>query len=817
MKKQHLLIMAAAIGVLSCSRQDVMTDTGDDSAALKLSVMMAETQTRNLISGKSLPEDSEIGIALYGENGRIYENLPYSNVRFHAQGQGSGQTWAPDTDVMLSAGKATLYAYYPYSSDVRDIASVPVKASSTIQTDYMYADPVSGLYNHSANAQVTFRHALSAVRVSLRRGSYSGTGTVSSVSIKGGCIGTSGIMNAKTGSISGISGKDSEISPAINSFDLSSTPYQTDIICIPSGTESSMIIKVVIDGVEFSITTDPVNLTAGKIAVYDAVVDNSELSLSSVKINDWTFDNKGNPVIRNDWTISISGDTEDISFASSMGEDGSIKIIAVPILPEASVDPVTLQGEAAMTEVSDISRGTRTIILSDIRSDVNLVFNGYSLWASITYDITDISQPVWITKATPGTICKRMVVDGVEVPPASKYQFTETGSHVVKFAFNPFINSGNLLAKYHIPEVGFKDVADIVAISIPEGYTLFRNQVFSGCEKLTSVSLPSTLKSVGYSTFAYCDSLSEIDLPDNILRFPDHQFNKCKNLKRVKLPANLENLGSYTFQSCSSLQEVDIPESVKEIGYAAFKYSGITRVDIPDNVSVIPEEMCMMCTKLLEVRLPASLTTMKRQCFYGCSSLDKVIQADGSMSGTELVIPEGVTSVQRLLIMDSKFTALHLPSTLTDIVQCALASGSVERITINDANPRYTVKGNSVIDMETNILIAGCKGSTIDESVSILGPEAFYSCPIDVIDLHAGVKEIQERCFVVATPSVIISRALTPPAIGENAFQIAKYNGTFKAPEEALNAYKEQWWKDEIGYLGWRTAQWRIKALAEGE
>jgi hypothetical protein len=41
MKKQHLLIMAAAIGVLSCSRQDVMTDTGDDSAALKLSVMMA--------------------------------------------------------------------------------------------------------------------------------------------------------------------------------------------------------------------------------------------------------------------------------------------------------------------------------------------------------------------------------------------------------------------------------------------------------------------------------------------------------------------------------------------------------------------------------------------------------------------------------------------------------------------------------------------------------------------------------------------------------------------------------------------------------
>ena len=181
---------------------------------------------------------------------------------------------------------------------------------------------------------------------------------------------------------------------------------------------------------------------------------------------------------------------------------------------------------------------------------------------TVTAD-ADISQPVWITKATPGTICKRMVVDGVEVPPASKYQFTETGSHVVKFAFNPFINSGNLLAKYHIPEVGFKDVADIVAISIPEGYTLFRNQVFSGCEKLTSVSLPSTLKSVGYSTFAYCDSLSEIDFPDNILRFPDHQFNKCKNLKRVKLPANLENLGSYTFQSCSSLQEVDIPESVK--------------------------------------------------------------------------------------------------------------------------------------------------------------------------------------------------------------------------------------------------------------
>ena len=226
MKKYYQLIyLAALMTAVSCSiREDRPAGTIDDSdaASLELSVTMSQTQTKGLMTGTTFPDGSEIGIALFEENSKPYDNLPYSNVRFCAEGTGSSQQWTPETDVMLSTTKASLYAYYPYSSDITDIASIRIKADSDTQTDWMYAVPVTEMNNRSNKASVNMRHALSAVRLSLKRGSYTGTGNVTAVSMHGNNMATEGRLDAKTGKISSITGTGTTISPQISPIVLTS-------------------------------------------------------------------------------------------------------------------------------------------------------------------------------------------------------------------------------------------------------------------------------------------------------------------------------------------------------------------------------------------------------------------------------------------------------------------------------------------------------------------------------------------------------------------------------------------------------------------
>ena len=52
----------------------------------------------------------------------------------------------------------------------------------------------------------------------------------------------------------------------------------------------------------------------------------------------------------------------------------------------------------------------------------------------------------------------------------------------------------------------------IVSVTINEGTTQFEYFAFSGCSKLTTVNLPSTIQDMGYSTFENCLVLSNLYL-----------------------------------------------------------------------------------------------------------------------------------------------------------------------------------------------------------------------------------------------------------------------------------------------------------------
>ena len=98
-----------------------------------------------------------------------------------------------------------------------------------------------------------------------------------------------------------------------------------------------------------------------------------------------------------------------------------------------------------------------------------------------------------------------------------------------------------------IPWSGFRE--HITGIVIEEGVTSICGNAFAFCPKLTSVSLPTTLLTIGNDSF----------------------FNSNK-LSSVELPPNLTSIGDSAFVG-TGLTEITIPASVNYIGECAVGYS----------------------------------------------------------------------------------------------------------------------------------------------------------------------------------------------------------------------------------------------------
>ena len=98
------------------------------------------------------------------------------------------------------------------------------------------------------------------------------------------------------------------------------------------------------------------------------------------------------------------------------------------------------------------------------------------------------------------------------------------------------------------------------------------DNVFFGMKNLTSVEIPSTVKTIGEAAFSGCIGLETITLPSNIATIEKEGFFGCKSLKSIVLPENLTTIKGWAFQTCLSLTEIDIPASVTYIGKYAFSH-----------------------------------------------------------------------------------------------------------------------------------------------------------------------------------------------------------------------------------------------------
>ncbi|MGN0812311.1 MAG: leucine-rich repeat protein [Candidatus Coproplasma sp.] len=182
--------------------------------------------------------------------------------------------------------------------------------------------------------------------------------------------------------------------------------------------------------------------------------------------------------------------------------------------------------------------------------------------------------------------------------------------------------------------------------AIKDGTLTIADKAFYNCGILTSVTIPNSIKSIGYWSFRDCSSLANVTIGNSVT-----------------------SIGSCAFYGCSSLMSVTIPDSVTSIGgYAFYNCSGLTMVNWNANACTSAGESYSSifsgCTNLTTVNIGYNVQIIPAYAFYRCSSLTSVTfeNTSGWLCSISSTATSG-TSISSTDLANTSTAATYLTST----------------------------------------------------------------------------------------------------------------------------------------------------------
>lgn len=85
---------------------------------------------------------------------------------------------------------------------------------------------------------------------------------------------------------------------------------------------------------------------------------------------------------------------------------------------------------------------------------------------------------------------------------------------------------------------------------------------FFYCSGLTSITLPSSVSSLGDACFCGCTGLTSITIPSSVTSLGISCFAQCYGLTNITIPSSVTSLGETCFSQCLHLTNITIPSSV---------------------------------------------------------------------------------------------------------------------------------------------------------------------------------------------------------------------------------------------------------------
>lgn len=166
--------------------------------------------------------------------------------------------------------------------------------------------------------------------------------------------------------------------------------------------------------------------------------------------------------------------------------------------------------------------------------------------------------------------------------------------------------------------------------------------------------------------------------------------------------------------------KVTIPQEINGLQVVciadfAFWNCEMSKIVIPEGITVIKEDAFFMCDYLREIKLPNSLTTIEEGAFSACERLHSI----------------------------------YIPKNVEQLSHRIISGRYVSKITVDKDNKWYDSRGNcnAIIETSTNTLVQGCNSTIIPEGIITIGEDAFWGSELSICNIPSSTKYIEDLAF----------------------------------------------------------------------
>lgn len=239
--------------------------------------------------------------------------------------------------------------------------------------------------------------------------------------------------------------------------------------------------------------------------------------------------------------------------------------------------------------------------------------------------------------------------------------------------------------------------------------TVIGKQAFRSCSKITSLTLPSSIKTIGMQAFSYCSLLENIELNEGLEKLGTFVFESCSNLTNIHIPASLTEIPQRAFQD-SFVESFTVSEN--NINYTADSYGVLyskdmtkllqfpaaneaTAYSIPEGVTDILAYAFLGSKKLTSVTIPETVINIEEEAFRSCNRLSSI------------VIPDSTEIIGRYAFQGSGIESVHIGANVKSIGECAFDyCTKLKNSTVSEGNEYFFSDSNGIIYDKTNGVIS---------------------------------------------------------------------------------------------------------------
>lgn len=176
-----------------------------------------------------------------------------------------------------------------------------------------------------------------------------------------------------------------------------------------------------------------------------------------------------------------------------------------------------------------------------------------------------------------------------------------------------------------IPESAFKKCMAIDSLTFEGVITEIGEAAFKNCGGST-LTFKDGLHTIGYDAFAYSadftgNKVTSISLPDSVTSIGASAFKRVA-FTEFTVPSGVTVLSDELFAECNQLATVNMHNNITQFGVRTFEATGLTALPtIPSGVSVIPEKCFWNCDSLTKITIPDNISVIGIEAFRSCENL----------------------------------------------------------------------------------------------------------------------------------------------------------------------------------------------------